>query len=62
MERPWGMLSLFTITSDITLTQAVTHVAYARKSTVRRKWPYAKNKTAQKKSWVREKKNEEKNN
>ena len=40
VERPWGILSLFTIATEITLPQAVTHVAYARKCTPRRKEPY----------------------
>ena len=40
VERPWGILSLFTIATEITLPQAVTHVAYARKCTPRRNEPY----------------------
>ena len=31
VERPWGILSLFTITSAVTLPQSVTHVNYTLK-------------------------------
>ena len=45
-----------TITGEITLPQGVTHVAYARESTVRRKEPYEMSKEQKqlRKSWIDE--------